>query len=106
MLYEAEFDNLSKRGFYDIQLKRHTGEIQSTLVATNYDPRESQLKRLSESALDKSFFGDNVSLVTTENLTGESVDAGNSELWMMILVGLMGILGLEQFLGWFWGRKR
>ena len=106
VLYEAEFDDLSKRGFYDIQLKRHTGEIQSTLVATNYDPRESQLKRLSASALDTSFFGDNVSLVTSKSLTNETVDAGNSELWMMILVGLMGILGIEQFLGWFWGRKR
>lgn len=106
VLYEAEFENLGKRGFYDIELKRHSGETQNVLVATNYDARESQLQRLSESVLDKKFFGEKAALVTTAGLLGQSVDGGNSELWMTILLMLMIVLGAEQFLGWFWGRKR
>ena len=106
VLYRAEFENLSKRGFYDIELTRHSGETQNVLVATNYDSRESNLKRLSETVLDKQFFGDKVAVVTTAGLVGQTVDGGNSELWVMILILLMAILGAEQFLGWFWGRKR
>ena len=68
VLYEAEFENLGKRGFYDIELKRHSGETQNVLVATNYDARESQLQRLSESVLDKKFFGEKAALVTTAGL--------------------------------------
>ncbi len=106
VLYQAVFENLGKRGFYDIQLKRHSGETQNLLVATNYDPRESQLQRLSESVLDKQFFGDKAALATTAELLGQTVDGGNSELWLTILILLMIVLGAEQFLGWFWGRKR
>jgi hypothetical protein len=106
VLYEAGFENLGERGFYEVQLTRHSGQRQTMLVATNYDSRESQLQRLSESVLDKKFFGDNVSLTTTAGLLGQSVDGGNSELWMTLLVVLMVVLGAEQFLGWFWGRKR
>jgi hypothetical protein len=106
VLYQAEFENLGKRGFYDIELTRHSGETQNMLVATNYDSRESQLERLSETVLDKKFFGDNASLVTTAGLLDQTVDGGNSELWMTLLIVLMVVLGAEQFLGWFWGRKR
>ena len=106
VLYQAEFDNFSKRGFYDIELTRHSGETQNVLVATNYDSRESQLKRLSETVLEKKFFGDKAQLVTTAGLLGQTIDGGNSELWMTILIVLMIVLGAEQFLGWFWGRKR
>jgi len=106
VLYQAEFENLGKRGFYDIELRRHSGETQNVLVATNYDSRESQLERLSESVLDKKFFGDNAALVTTAGLLGQTVDGGNSELWMTLLIVLMVVLGTESFLGWFWGRKR
>ncbi len=106
VLYQAEFDNFSKRGFYDIELTRHSGETQNVLVATNYDSRESQLKRLSETVLEKKFFGDKAQVVTTAGLLGQTIDGGNSEIWMTILIVLMIILGAEQFLGWFWGRKR
>ena len=106
VLYQAKFENLGKRGFYDIELTRHSGETHNMLVATNYDSRESQLERLSESVLEKKFFGDNTALVTTAGLLGQTVDGGNSELWMTLLVVLMIVLGAEQFLGWFWGRKR
>jgi len=106
VLYKAEFENLSRRGFYDVQLTRHSGTNESVLLATNYDARESRLTRLSQTALDDNFFGDKVTMVSTTGLLDQSVEGGNSELWVMILIGLMAILFAEQFLGWLWGRKR
>lgn len=106
VLYKAEFENLSRRGFYDVQLTRHSGVQESILLATNYDARESRLTRLTQTKLDDNFFGDKVSLVSTAGLLDQTVEGGNSELWVMILIGLMAILIAEQFLGWLWGRKR
>ena len=106
VLYQAEFEKFSKRGFYDIELKRHSGDVQNVLVSTNYDVRESALKRVSQTTLDKNFFGEKTMMVTTAGLLDQTVDGGNSELWMTILLMLMLILAAEQFLGWYWGRKR
>lgn len=107
VLYQAEFEDLSRRGFYDVQLTRHSGGADSRLVAVNYDARESQLKRVSPAVReDEKFLGEKVSVVASGALMDDAVDAGNSELWMMLLMLLMGVLAVEQFLGWFWGRKR
>ena len=106
IFYQAEFENLSRRGFYDVQLTRHSGVQESVLLATNYDARESRLTRLTQAKLDDNFFGDKVSLVSTTGLLDQTVEGGNSELWVVILIGLMAILVAEQFLGWLWGRKR
>ncbi len=106
ILYKAEFENLARRGFYDVQLTRHSGVQESVLLATNYDARESRLLRLSPTVLNNSFFGSKVAMVSTAGLLGETVEGGNSELWVMILIGLMAILVAEQFLGWLWGQKR
>ena len=106
VLYKAEFENLSRRGFYDVQLTRHSGAQESVLFATNYDPRESKLSRLSQSVKDDGFFGENVSLVSTTGLLDQTIEGGNSELWIIILIALMAILFAEQYLGWLWGRKR
>ena len=106
VLYKAEFENLSRQGFYEVQLTRHSGVQESILLATNYDARESRLTRLTQTKLDDNFFGDKVSLTSTDGLLDQTVEGGNSELWVMILIGLIAILVVEQFLGWLWGRKR
>ena len=106
VLYNAEFENLSRRGFYDVQLTRHSGTQESILLATNYDARESRLSRLTPTTLEGDFFGDKIALVSATGLFDQTIESGNSELWVMILVALMGILVAEQFLGWLWGKKR
>jgi len=106
VLYKVEFENVNRRGFYEIGLTRHTGEKEAVLFAANIDPRESQLKRLPRATMESDFFGDKVNLVSTEQLAGQKVSGGDTEIWMQILFVLFGILALEQFLGWFWGRKR
>lgn len=106
VLYQVQFDDVSRRGFYELELTRHTGEKEKVLFATNLDPRESRLKRLSAASMEGDFFGDQVSLVSTDQLSEQTVEGGNTEIWLQVLLLLFGILALEQFLGWFWGKKR
>lgn len=106
VIYNAEFENLSRRGFYEAQLTRHSGTQETVLLATNYDARESRLSRLTPSLREDGFFGDKISLISTAGLLDQTLQGGNSELWIMILVALMAILVTEQFLGWLWGKKR
>ena len=106
VLYQVDFDGVDRRGFYDLIMTRHTGEKENVLFAANVDPRESRLKRLSASSMEGDFFGENVSLVTTEELTDHSVDGGNTEIWIQVLLLLFCVLALEQFLGWYWGKRR
>jgi hypothetical protein len=106
ILYNARFDKVDQRGFYNLELNRHTGETDTVLFASNLDPRESRLKRLPSSTLESDFFDDKVSLVSTEQLSTQTVSGGNTEIWMQLLMLLFGILVVEQFLGWFWGKRR
>ena len=106
VLYQVNFDDVNRRGFYELELTRHTGEPEKVLFASNVDPKESQLKRLPATYREGDFFGDKVSLVSTNELSEQTVSGGNAEIWLQILLLLFGILALEQFLGWFWGKKR
>ena len=106
VLYQVKFDDVNRRGFYELGMTRHTGETEKVLFASNLDPRESQLKRMPAASMEGDFFGDKVSLVSTEQLTEQTVEGGNTEIWLQVLLLLFGILALEQFLGWFWGKKR
>lgn len=106
VLYRVTFDQLDRSGFYDLQLTRHDGETESVLFATNVDAEEGQLTRMTAAELDGNFFNDQVRLVQPETLADETVSGGNSEIWHQLLWLLFLALMLEQFLGWFWGRKR
>ncbi len=105
-IYRVEFDNVNRRGFYQLELKKHDGETESVLFGSNPDPRESQLKRMSPASLEGDFLGDDVKLVTAEELGTQTVKGGNTEIWMQILMLLFVVLVCEQFLGWWFGRKR
>jgi hypothetical protein len=105
-LYKVSFEDVERRGFYDLELTRHTGEKEKVLFAAKLDPRESKLKRLSDSATEGDFFGSKVSLISSEELAGQKVAGGETEIWFQILLFLAGVLALEQFLGWFWGKRR
>ena len=68
--------------------------------------KEGQLKRLDAEGLDKDFFGKNFSMVDTDSVAEQQVKGSSVEFWPYVIVLLLIILGTEQFLGWFWGRKR
>ena len=106
ILYEAEFPPIGGQGFYEMNLRRNSGDTEPVLFAANVDASEGDLKRMSQNVLGGDFFGGNVELVTTTELKDRTVKSGSSELWMLVLVVLFCALTAEQFLGWFWGRKR
>ena len=105
-LYRVEFDSVNLRGFYELGLNRHSGETEKVLFASNLDPRESQLKRLPKSQLEGDFFGPKVTLTSAEDLNKQTVSGGNTEIWPQILILLFAILVTEQFLAWWFGRRR
>ena len=106
VLYEAEFPPIDGQGFYEMKLQNNDGGQTPILFAANVDASEGDLSRLSRNVLDGDFFGGNVDVVTSAQLSDQTVKGGSSELWMFALVFLFCALVAEQFLGWFWGRKR
>ena len=106
VLYRVKFDEILQRGFYEVGLKRNSGETDKVLFASNIDPREGQLKRLPESAIEGDFFSGNIRRVSATELDTQQVSGGNSEIWPQLLVFLIAVLALEQFLGWWFGKKR
>ena len=106
VLYEAEFPPIDGQGFYEMKLQNNDGGQTPILFAANVDASEGDLSRLSRTVLDSDFFGGNVDVVTSAQLSDQTVKGGSSELWMFALVILFCALVAEQFLGWFWGRKR
>jgi hypothetical protein len=106
VFHEVSFESTGKAGFYDLKLERHSGSAESILFASNYDPQESSLKRLSDSEKQDEFNGEKLQLVSGAELADQAVSGTNTEIWLQILVVLFGILVTEQVLAWWWGRKR
>ena len=106
LLQEVRFEDIGRAGFYELQYQRHEGGTDSTLFASNYDPQESRLDRLSVNDQGDFFSGKNLQLVSGEELASQSVAGSNSEFWVQVLMLLFGVLLVEQFLGYWWGRKR
>ena len=104
--YYVTFDDVGQAGFYEMDMKRHSGETDKLLFASNVNSKEGQLKRLDAEGLDKDFFGKNFSMVDTDSVAEQQVKGSSVEFWPYVIVLLLIILGTEQFLGWFWGRKR
>ena len=104
--YYVTFEDVKQAGFYEMELKRHSGETDQLLFASNVDSKEGQLKRLDTDALEENFFGENFSLLDKKAVADQKVKGSTVEFWPYVIILLLVILGTEQFLGWFWGRKR
>ena len=106
IIQEISFENTGRAGFYDVKFNRHDGGTESTLYASNYDPQESRLDRLTPAEQNENFTGENIQLVSGEELASQSVGGSNTEIWMQVLMILFAILVTEQLLAYWWGRKR
>ena len=105
-IHRVTFENIDRRGFYELGLTRHGGDVERVLFSANVDTDEAKLKRLPAATLEEGFFGDRVALVSTDSMGEQTVKGGDTEIWPQILMVLFGILALEQFLGWHFGRNR
>lgn len=106
VLGRVVFNTIDRRGFYELGLQRHSGERDTVLFAANIDPQEGALSRLEASELDGNLFSNKIRRVTAAELKDEAISGGSTEIWPQIVVVLIGILATEQFLGWWFGRKR
>ena len=106
VLCRVQFDEIASRGFYEIGLKRHSGSTQQAVFASNIDPVEGQLRRLSESTMEGDFFSEKVKRLPVANVKNEKVSSGNTEIWPQIVWLLLIVLATEQSLGWWFGKKR
>ena len=107
IMQRATFDEIDRRGIYKLVLKpKDARETREVFFAANVEPDEGDLKRLDMQVLGNEYFGAKTRLVSDTELAAETVSTGNSEIWYAFLVALGVILGLEQFLGWWFGRKR
>lgn len=102
----VEFDEIGRRGFYEIGLKRHTGDTDTVLFASNVDPAESRLSRMEAASMEGDYFNDNIKLLAVADVKNETVSGGNAEVWPQIIWLLLLVLGLEQLLGWWFGKGR
>ena len=106
VFYQARIDDVRKRGVYEMQLdRRHESEADSIFFAANVDPQEGELKRVDANALSSSL-GSSVKLITGEQMEQQTVSGGQNEIWLQLLLLLGCCLGVEQFLGWWFGRRR
>ena len=76
------------------------------LFAANIDSREGDLTRADVQQLQRKLGDANVSLITADDLSKINIDDARIHLWPFALALLVGVLALEQFLGWRFGRNR
>ena len=106
VLYQVRFDEVRRRGVYEMQLLRNDRTQEKVLFAANVDPDEGKLKRLNVGSLGEGYFGDQTKLVTSEELASHAVSGGQNEIWPQLLLLLGAVLGIEQLLAWWFGKRR
>jgi hypothetical protein len=106
VIYEAEFTGLDKRGFYELGLGRNSGESESVLFAANVPADEGRLERLSALELEADFWGERFRLLPLSGLLSERAEGRSAEMWPQVIWLLLIVLATEQFLAWWFGKRR
>jgi len=107
VFYEALFERLPQRGFYNLQLQSSSSDtVEKRLIACNLDPEEGDLRLVDPVELGR-WVGDKVEMVPIDRVSEQSVDVARDEFWFQILLFLAVVLGAEQILAcWFGTRRR
>lgn len=108
---EVIIPQMTDSGFYVMNLSpREKGAdeslVEQRVFAANVDPVEGDLRRLDIEGARKGYFGDEVKIISGPSMSSQTVQGARTEYWMYILFFLGGVLVLEQFLGWWFGRRR
>jgi hypothetical protein len=104
-LWQVDYLETQRRGFYRLDLPRTDGETERLLYAANVLPAEGDLTRIDRAALSTQL-ADKVKIIDNQTLLGLSTDGAQGEMWLYVLILLACVLLLEQTLGWFFGRSR
>jgi hypothetical protein len=106
VIYEAEFPGLERRGFYELGLSRNSGESESVIFAANVPADEGRLERLSAADLETDFWGEKFKLLPLSSLVSQRAEGRSAEMWPQVIWLLLIVLGTEQFLAWWFGKRR
>lgn len=107
VLYGADYDKVDRQGFYELLLnRREAGGMVPMLFAANVDPDEGDLARADTQEFQRKLGDANVKFVSRADLLKVNVEDARRHLWPFVLGALVGVLCLEQFLGWRFGRNR
>ena len=75
-------------------------------VAVNIDPEESDLTMANEADLRRSLGDLPFEYIKSIDQLGNEASEARTEFWRVVLVAALGVLMMEQFLAFAWGRRR
>ncbi len=105
-LQEVSFSDVARAGFYELTLHRTDGELETRLWAVNLPASESRLTRLTAAQRESDFWGDRFEVLASVSEAVKAAAGQSREFWWYVVVLLLFVLGTEQFLGWWFGRRR
>ncbi len=101
-----EHEDTSKSGIYTLELAQHRGETEQVVFAANLDPSEGQLQRIDPNELKQALGDAHVEIGRGRVSLSLGASGSRMEVWPSLLLALAGVLCLEQFLAWSFGRRR
>jgi len=102
---QLAFEETDRCGFYRLELDRRDGEAETALFAVNLDPAEGDLRPVPEDELRVRFGAADIKIVRGDAFLAKSAQAAKTEIWRAVLVALVLTLCVEQFLGWWFGKR-
>jgi hypothetical protein len=102
---EVKFVDTNATGYYEVETSRLDGEVVKTLYAANVDATEGELARVDRNELQTQL-GDSATLVAGGPAFGNGSEGAKREYSFHVLFAILGVLGVEQFLAWWFGKKR
>ncbi|MEX2188003.1 MAG: BatA domain-containing protein [Pirellulales bacterium] len=102
---DVKFVDTTATGYYEVALSRLDGEVTRTLYAANVDPSEGDLARVDRAQLQTQL-GDAATIVVGGPAFGNGSEGAKRDYSFHVLFAILGVLGVEQFLAWWFGKKR
>ncbi len=105
--WQIDFEDTSRRGFYELTLTDTDSNELPVLFAANLDPAESQLDRVTPDTLKSALGEAPVKFVTAGTAVMDlGATKSRSEYWRWALYLLLAFLCIELFYGYWLGARR
>jgi hypothetical protein len=102
----VEYDDTRQRGFYRIGATRRDGKPEQFAYAANIDPEEGDLRRADSNEIKRRLGDTPVEFAAGLDQFRSAAEPSQGEIWRSLLVMMAVVLGVEQFLGWWFGQRR
>jgi hypothetical protein len=102
---DLKFAETVGTGYYNVETVKLDGEVVRTLYAANVDPTEGELARADKVELQTQL-GDSAKIISGGPALGSGSEGAKREYSYETLYALLGVLGVEQLLAWWFGKRR